>query len=256
MRQVPPVSSRRPNEISKSSSATRTGPSAAATSSASPVALPRAVPRARTNITQGHSESNTVGRPIGIVMLQHFALTAAWHPLPDFEVILLDPVLEEAVWPFELHAADVIEPARRLIVDAAVPAAQIALDLGDAGETLLTRKRTHLLHTERCQPGPPRQHGTVRRHADVGVPARRLQPIHAGGGVLHAGRPQKRASPQSHVLLRHGGAHRRSQASAATTAALSITRPKMPPSTPIVASVAACRSAYEEAQASRTVIQR
>jgi hypothetical protein len=53
-------------------------------------------------------------------------------------------------------------------------------------ETLLARKRAHLLRAERTQPGAIRQSRTIGRHPDICVPVRRLQPVHAGGCVFLA----------------------------------------------------------------------
>ena len=186
--------------------------------------------------------------------LLHFAGAAPGHPLPDLEVVLLHPVLEQPVGSLELHAADIVESARRLIVEPAVPAAQIGLHRGDASEARLGASAPISCPLSAASPVRPdstgRSAGTRMSACQLDVCSQYTWVVvlprraHAGGCVA---RVQCSLPGRWDSSLSSG--QRRDDGCAVHHA------PEMPPSTPIVARLAACRSAYEDAHASRTAIR-
>jgi len=124
--------------------------------------------------------------------------------LPDFVIAAVQPVFQQPLRGLEVHQADIRRSARRLEVDQPMPLADIAGDLGDAGEASLFAQGQLLGMAAGFQRGGWRQRLRPRQ-AQVGVQAGGLQPVHLAGFVTQAGRGGQQA-PAPHAKIGIGNA--------------------------------------------------
>ncbi len=124
--------------------------------------------------------------------------------LPDFVIAAVQPVFQQPFRGLEAHQADIRRPARRLEVDQAMPLADIAVDLGDAGKAGLFTQR-QLLGMAAGFKRSCRCHGLTPRQTQVGVQAGGLQPVDFAGFVAQAGRGgQQAAAPDAEIGIGNG----------------------------------------------------
>lgn len=103
----------------------------------------------------------------------------------------------------EQHAPDIPAAGRRLVVDMAIPLANVICHLSDAGKALLAGKQSQFIDGKVLQPVLFPEIRPVGGYPDVCVQQRRLQPIDAGGSVDASSAFQGKPLPHAEVMIRY-----------------------------------------------------